>query len=149
MFTEQRGKVRVECRLSGFKNKNTLRGFHIHESGDLRFSDATGCCAHFNPTGEAHGGRTGRFGPFEVVNTKRHVGDLGNIYVDGSGYSTTTFTDSMIALRGSHNIIGRSVVIHEHEDDLGKTNHPLSSTTGNSGARVAAGVIGYASVCDH
>ena len=32
--------------------------------------------------------------------------------------------------------------MHAGEDDLGNTNHELSSTTGNSGGRVACGVIG-------
>ena len=38
-------------------------------------------------------------------------------------------------------IINRSVMIHEDEDDLGLTEHPLSSTTGNAGSRIACGKI--------
>ena len=49
-----------------------------------------------------------------------------------------------ISLFGDNNILGRSCVVHENEDDLGRGRHELSKTTGNSGPRVACGVIGLA-----
>ncbi|XP_069500883.1 copper chaperone for superoxide dismutase isoform X6 [Ambystoma mexicanum] len=38
-------------------------------------------------------------------------------------------------------IIGRSLVVDEVEDDLGRGEHPLSKITGNSGERLAGGII--------
>ncbi|GCC21272.1 copper chaperone for superoxide dismutase isoform X2 [Chiloscyllium punctatum] len=38
-------------------------------------------------------------------------------------------------------IIGRSLVIDSGEDDLGRGSHPLSKVTGNSGERLACGII--------
>lgn len=38
-------------------------------------------------------------------------------------------------------MVGRSVMVHADEDDLGKGGHDLSPTTGNAGARVACGEI--------
>jgi len=74
--------------------------------------------------------------------TVRHVGDLGNVQANAEGEATINITDSIISLTGTHSILGRSIVIHSGEDDLGKGDSPLSSTTGNSGDRLACGVIG-------
>lgn len=41
-----------------------------------------------------------------------------------------------------HSVIGRSVIVHENVDDLGKGGHELSLSTGNAGGRIACGVIG-------
>lgn len=76
--------------------------------------------------------------------TKRHIGDLGNITADATGSVDVEFDDVHITLRGPHSIIGRSVVVHADEDDLGRGTHADSATTGHSGARVACGVIGIA-----
>lgn len=50
----------------------------------------------------------------------------------------------MVALHGPFSIIGRSLVIHERADDLGKGNSEASRTTGDAGARIACGLIGIA-----
>ena len=48
----------------------------------------------------------------------------------------------MAKLYGVHGIIGRTVVLHSAKDDLGLGGDEGSLKTGNSGSRIACGVIG-------
>ena len=74
----------------------------------------------------------------------RHLGDLGNITADKDGNCVQSITDKYLQLRGyKYNIIGRSVVVHENEDDLGRGGNAESKKTGNAGGRIGCGVIGY------
>ncbi|GBP60053.1 Extracellular superoxide dismutase [Eumeta japonica] len=131
-FTETEDGVRVQGWIHGLDAGNY--GFHVHELGDIGDCLATG--AHYNPDDVTHGARD---------NEVRHVGDLGNVRFEGEGVEAVAifdYVDSVIALRGRNSILGRSLVLHEREDDLGLTSHEDSLTTGNAGARVACGVIG-------
>jgi Cu-Zn family superoxide dismutase len=103
-------------------------GFHIHEKSDLSAPDYSSAGPHFNPTKHKHHGTTG---------AERHAGDLGNVEADTSGNSkgSVTVEDLTVGSGAANDIIGRSIVVHEKADDL------KTDPSGNSGARVAAGVI--------
>ena len=126
--------VLIIGQLKSNKFKDSHHGFHIHEAGDLS-EKCMGACAHFNPYNKNHGGPN---------SYERHVGDLGNIYFDKRGVANINMIDSYIKLRGTKsNIIGRSVVIHANEDDLGMGGYEDSLTTGHAGTRITCAVIGY------
>ena len=136
-FTEDlnNNHVIIDIHIEGLK-KNGLHGFHIHEYGDIS-EQCESMCSHFNPFGKKHGCPGSK---------ERHVGDLGNIFSNGE--EEPVMIDMVVnnlSLIGKYSVIGRALIVHEDADDLGKTNHPLSKTTGNSGARIACGVIGIAS----
>lgn len=135
LFQETEEGLRVTVNLTGLDWKEGDYGFHVHELGDTSTCLATG--AHFNPDDTSHGGR-------DREHSERHVGDLGNVHFAGAEnvVSSFQFVDKAIALRGKNNILGRGLVLHEREDDLGLTDHPDSLSTGNAGARVACAVIG-------
>jgi superoxide dismutase, Cu-Zn family len=123
-FTEVEGGVLVVADIDFLEPGK--HGFHIHEFGDCSAPDGSSAGGHFNPKKMKHGS------PDAV---ERHVGDLGNIGADGRGYAHYERLDKLISLSGEDTIIGRSVVVHSNADDF--TTQP----TGNSGGRVACGVI--------
>lgn len=123
--------TKIVANVRGLK-PNSQHGFHIHEFGDL----TEGCKTagpHFNPHGKVHGG---------PADSDRHVGDLGNLKSDENGSAYQAFTDPLVSLYGENSILGRSVVVHQNPDDLGKGGFEDSLTTGHAGARIACGVIG-------
>ena len=141
-FYQPKGKVNFEQILD--KNRQIvkihvyaidlepgLHGFHIHQSGDLT-KHCDSLCSHYNPTNSHHGGRTGK---------TRHIGDLGNIKANRKGIVRETFLQPNLDLL---DVIGRSVIIHEDEDDLGLSSSENSLKTGNSGKRLLCGIIGIA-----
>jgi len=99
-------------------------GVHIHEKGDCSDPAAMNAGAHFNPNHGAHHG-----GPNTPV---RHGGDLGSINVNPSGGGLLVVTVSDLSV---DNVVGRSVIVHEKQDDL------QSDPAGNSGVRIACGVL--------
>ena len=109
--------------------KPGLHGLHIHEFGDM----SDGCKsmgAHYNPDGTDHG---------DLI--KGHVGDLGNIIAGESGTAEFSIKAHRVDLMGDRSVIGRGLVVHENEDDLGKGGDAESLNTGNAGDRLACGVI--------
>nr|XP_056708767.1 copper chaperone for superoxide dismutase [Euleptes europaea] len=105
-----------------------LHGLHVHEFGDITGS-CESCGDHFNPDGECHGG------PQDL---HRHAGDLGNILAAADGRASFRMEDNRLKV---YDIIGRSLVVDAGEDDLGRGSHPDSKVTGNSGKRMACGII--------
>jgi Cu-Zn family superoxide dismutase len=104
-------------------------GFHIHEYGDM----SDGCKSmggHYNPDGVDHGDLK-----------KGHIGDLENITADENGIAEFSIVAPRVDLIGERSVIGRGIVVHEDEDDLGKGGDAESLKTGNAGERLACGVI--------
>ncbi len=65
---------------------------------------------------------------------ERHIGDLGNIQTDKNGKAVIDITDHLVKLSGgeAYNVIDRSIVIHQNEDDLGTS----GDASGNAGKRL-------------
>ncbi len=75
----------------------------------------------------------------------RHLGDLGNILSKDGKSRGIIYAPNLTILKGKTAIIGRMIVVHEREDDLGKGIGKFkkeSLITGNAGPRVTCGIIG-------
>lgn len=99
-------------------------GLHIHEFGDLTGPGRLTAGGHYNPAGKPHGG---------LYDTESHAGDLGNVSNGPIHFKTKKFSVK--------EIIGRALIIHEGEDDLGLSGDP----TGHAGKRMECAVIGIKS----
>lgn len=131
IFTQYPNSTKVEFNLKNLTPGK--HGCHIHKSGDMR----NGCISmgdHYNPFQGTHK---------DLNELGNHLGDLGNIEIDVNGDCNIISMVDNLPLTGTHNIIGRGLVIHENEDDLGKGGHPDSIKTGNSGKRIACGIIAF------
>ena len=104
-------------------------GFHIHEFGDM----SKGCESmggHYNPDNTTHSDLE-----------KGHVGDLGNITADDDGTAIFSIEAKRVDLIGERSVVGRGLVVHADQDDLGQGGDEESLKTGNAGDRLACGVI--------
>ena len=96
-----------------------------------------GCASlggHYNPRG-------GRHGSPDNSGEDRHIGDLGNIRAGEDGRARFRIVDKVVKV---WDIIGRSVVVSSHPDDLGLGDNLASLTDGNCGPGLACGVIARA-----
>lgn len=125
-FNERGDRLLVSVNVSGLK-PNSEHGFHVHEKGDCSAADATSAGSHFNPDGHPHGHHS---------QVQRHAGDLKNLTADSKGGAVASFEVTGLHLdEGKHGILNRAVVIHANPDDY------TSQPAGNSGGRIACGVI--------
>ena len=123
-FAQKGDKVSMVAKISGLSPGP--HGFHIHEKGDCSAPDGTSAGGHFNPFGKPHANPN-------VAD--HHAGDMPMLAADASGNATLDVVLDSITIGGAGDIIGRAVIVHKDPDDF--TTQP----TGNSGARVACGVI--------
>jgi Cu-Zn family superoxide dismutase len=126
-FTKVESGIKVVADVQGLTPGK--HGFHVHQYGDCSAATGESAGGHFNPEGKPHGAPTSK---------ERHVGDLGNITAGEDGKAHYEWTDQMIAFEGRDSIIGRGLIVHANADDF------VTQPTGNSGPRVACGVIGIA-----
>ena len=125
-FEQVGDKVNVVIFVEGLRPERE-HGLHIHERGDCSSGDGISAGGHFNPHGKPHG---------HPASGERHAGDLPALTANKQGRANIRVGMDIITLNpGPANIIGRAVVVHADPDDY--TTQP----TGNSGARIACGVI--------
>ena len=124
-----RNLLRVEVQAAGLVPGTY--GVHIHQVGRCDGPGFESAGPHWNPTGRQHG----------IDNPAgAHKGDLPNLEVSAEGSGLIIFAVEGASLRGGAMPLldadGAAVVIHARADDN------RTDPSGNSGARIACGVIG-------
>jgi superoxide dismutase, Cu-Zn family len=127
-FTEVSGGVRIVLEMRGVPPG--MKGVHIHDIGKCDPPGFTSAGDHFNP-GKLQHGLLNPQGP--------HAGDLPNIQIDGDGNGRMETMTERVTLSSRPTSIfdgdGSALVVHGAPDDF------KTDPTGNSGARIACGVI--------
>jgi superoxide dismutase, Cu-Zn family len=124
-FVQTGETVRLTANVAGLPPG--AHGFHIHEKGDCSAPDAMSAGGHFNPGAKPHG---------DPHHGDHHAGDIPALEADSYGNARLTVELSGVSLaEGPNSIIGRGVIVHSAPDDY------KTQPTGNSGARLACGVI--------
>ena len=123
------GGLRVRVEAAGMAAGTY--GVHVHAVGRCDPPDFASAGSHWNPTTRQHG-RLNPMGP--------HFGDLPNLEVGADGRGIVELSIPGAALRlGGQPVLdadGAAVVIHANPDDY------RTDPSGNSGARIACGVLG-------
>ena len=124
---DSNGTVYLIASISGLNPGG--HAIHIHEFGDCSSEDAKSAGGHWNPTNADHG-------HWEHKNF--HLGDIGNIVADSNGYGTFEMNTKLWCIDCSDslkNILGKSIIIHDGEDDF------ISQPSGAAGKRIGCGEI--------
>jgi len=108
-----------------------FHGIHFHKIGRCEGPNFSRAGEHFNPFKKEHGLKNPK-GP--------HAGDLRNINADAYGKINTIFISPRVTLvkdreNSLRDLDGSALIIHEEIDDQ------MTNPSGNSGARIACGVI--------
>lgn len=119
-------QVQVDISLNGLPAGK--HGVHVHDVGKCDPPDFMTAGGHFNPTTQSHG---------DPAQPAHHAGDFGNIDIGASGTGTLSLTSTVLSLRAGDatNPVNHALIIHQGQDDL------ATQPTGNSGARMACGII--------
>jgi Cu-Zn family superoxide dismutase len=124
-FTESAAGLDVRIIVAGATPGR--HGVHIHQVGDCSAKDAESAGDHWNPDGTKHGA---------PGKSAHHAGDFGNISVGADGRGELRLLAPELTVGpGPRSVTGHALVIHGAADDL------TSQPAGNSGPRVACGVI--------
>ena len=125
--TESDGEVKMMLDITIPAKANQTVAVHIHEHGDCG-DTAHHAGGHWNPTNAPHG----KWGSDAF-----HAGDIGNVQLDASGKGTMQLETRLWSVGGDaqKNILDKTIIVHGGVDDF--TTQP----TGNSGTRLACGVI--------
>ena len=125
-FQQVGARVHVHAAVTGLR-PGREHGLHVHEAGDCSAADGSSARGHFNPYGKPHA---------HFSAPERHAGDLPTLKADASGRGVVEADlDILTVASGPAGILGRSVIVHAEPDDFRTQPH------GNSGARIACGVI--------
>ncbi|MES2888624.1 MAG: superoxide dismutase family protein [Pseudomonadota bacterium] len=124
-FLQEGDRVYLQATVSGLK-PGQAHGFHLHEVGDCSSGDGMSTGGHFNPLQSAHGPQ----------DSEHHAGDLPSLQADASGMADVKFrVKGLTVAPGPSSVLGRGLIVHAEPDDY------VTQPTGNSGARVACGVV--------
>jgi Cu-Zn family superoxide dismutase len=122
------GGVKITVRVSGLSPGQ--HGIHVHSVGKCEPPDFASAGGHYNPDGKQHG--------LESPNGP-HAGDLPLLLVAPDGTGTLETNNNSLTNRPKGKELfdadGAALVVHANADDQ------KTDPTGNSGGRIACGVI--------
>lgn len=122
--SQQEGDLRVRVEASNMAPG--AYGMHIHAVGRCDASEFASAGPHWNPLGRQHG----KDNPAGM-----HKGDLPNLLVGADGRGTLEYVVPAVRLPALTDADGAAIVIHAQPDDF------RTDPSGNSGARIACGVL--------